>query len=123
MTRSMKMQRTSHDFKIYCIMWGVCICTFHVCLHMRVHEYACEVKRSTPTTFLNFLSPLYVLRQGLSLMLELTNSAKLASQQASDSPSICLPNTEVPSMHCHARLFTWELKLRASCLHGKHCTD
>lgn len=87
MTRSKKMGRTSHNFKIYFIVWGVCMCTFPVCLNMCIHERVCvcEDQRPTSTVFLNFLSPPYILRQGLSLILELSNSAKLTGRQTDSS--------------------------------------
>lgn len=83
----------------------MCVC---MCTHMFVHGGMCALyaqgdKRLMLDVFLNCSSP-YLLRQGLSLSLELDNSARLAGQRA---PGILLsPQHWDYSTHHRAQLFT-----------------
>lgn len=64
-------------------------------------------------------SPLYFLSQGLSLKLELADSARPAAQQALEIPVSASP-AEITSLYQHTQLLCSFIQLRSSCLPSKY---
>lgn len=57
------------------------------------------------------------LRQGLSLNLALTDSARLADQDSLRLFLSLLPSAKVIGICCHAQLFTWVLGIQTQVLY------
>lgn len=78
--------------------WGVCmcICMAYVCLHVKVRSWH-------PVSSSIFL-PSQFFRQGLSINLEISDSAGLAVQwaQPQGSSRLCLPRAGITGACCHA---------------------
>lgn len=65
----------------------MCVCS--VCMHLCMWVYACKIG-----VFLAYPSPC-LLRQNLSLNLDLTNSSRVAGQQASSNSAVCLASAGI----------------------------
>lgn len=74
-------------------------------VYMGVYTHMCDSPKLTPGIFLDS-TPCYLLRQGLSLNLELWSLVSLAGQLA---PGICLPNAETTGNQHTTLTFKWVL--------------
>jgi hypothetical protein len=84
-----------------CACWCVCVLRVHMCMNLcmrSVSVHSCQSQRLTSDVFLYHSHLYFILRQGLSVNLELIDSARLTGQRTQASACLCLPGLRL-QMH------------------------
>lgn len=85
------------------LIWGNVVCAVYAHVYMMACAFGWQ--SSTANILLN-CAPTNFWRQDLSLNLDLTNSARLASQRLLGSACLCMPSIGITVLQYHALLFS-----------------
>lgn len=99
---------------------SLCVVYTYICMYVQIHVPVCAHVEARSHCLLYCSLP-YLLRQSLSLNLELIILARLTGQQSRDPPVSASPSPSdaIADLDCcvHLLLGLWESELRSSCLH------
>ena len=91
---------------LFCV-WCMCVCVFNA----NTYPFSCYWKSEA---FLHHCPPWFCLREGLSLKLELTDTAKPPGQQATQDLPVSTPLHPPPSAHTRGTFYVGAENLNSS---------